>query len=409
MKTLILLSTLVFLVTLALPLHAQGELFVIWVFDRGSADSQFGYYDGSAAIDVGGVFPDYDIEGLACLQRTIYGVSGHDGRRASELFTIGINVATNQTTLRKVGDIVSSDQQPYYEVASLAEKSDGTLWAYADRGDQRGIIRIDPTTAVAEMIKPARYKVEGVEWLGDTLWLVGNTQFYTWQPGGEITKAFQVASNDEIEALDVINGQLWVNIPQNNLTIIPVNPTTGQVMPGGFKGHDDLESLTYCVLAPLVTPTPTPSATPQPTATDTPAPTETSTPSPTASATVLPTATSTPSPVSSATATQTVTPVVSPPATPTNMPRSSDTPTPKASPTVTTTLTPTTTPSPLATLTATATSTATPIRTITATITPAARTTPFATPEVTPFIPTNEDDDDEPHSDTKIFLPISHR
>lgn len=397
MKTLILLSMLIFLFVLAIPLHAQGDLFVIWVFDQGSADSQFGYYDGHAAVDVGGIFPDYDIEGLACLQQTLYGTSGHDGRRTSELFRIGVDVAANQITLQKVGDIVSSDQRPYYEVAALSEKSDGTLWGYADRGDLRGIIRIDPTTAVAEMIKPARYKVEGIEWLGDTLWLVGNTQFYTWQPGGEITKAFQVASSAEIEALDVVNGQLWVNIPQNNLTIIPVNPTTGQVMPGGFKGHNDLESLTYCVLEPLVTPTPTPSATAQPTITDTPASTETNTPSPTASATVQPTVTSTPSPVSSATATQTVTPVVSPPATPTRIILITGTPTSTA------------TPSPLPTHTATATSTATPIHTSTPTITPAPRTTPFPTPEVTPFIPTNEDDDDEPRRDTKIFLPITHR
>lgn len=395
MKTLILLSTLVCLILLAMPTYAQNDLFMIWVFDQGSADSQFGYYDGHAAVDVGGVFQDYDIEGLACLQRTIYGVSGHDGRRTSELFTIGIDVAANQTTLHKVGDIVASDQQPYYEVAALAEKSDGTLWGYADRGDQRGIIRIDPATAVAEMIKPARDKIEGIEWLGDTLWLVGKTQFYTWQPGGEITKAFQVASSDEIEALDVINGLLWINVPQNKLTITAVDPATGQIRPGGFKGHDDLESLTYCVLAPLVTPTPTVTDTPSPVSSATAPPTETNTPSPTASATIEPTVTSTPSPVSSATATQTATPVVSPPVTPTTI--------------TLITATPTSTATPRATFTATATSTATPMRTITPTITPAPRITPFPTPELTPFIPTSEDADDEPHSGTKIFLPISHR
>lgn len=381
MKTLILLSTLLLLAILATPLNAQGDLFVIWVFDRGAADSQFGYYDGHAAVDVGDVFQNYDIEGLACLQNVIYGTSGHDGRRTSELFRIGIDVTANQTTLQKIGDILSSDHQPYYEVAALAEKSDGTLWGYANRGDQRGILRIDPTTAVTELIKPARNKVEGIEWLGDTLWLVGNTQFYTWQPGGEITKAFQVVSNREIEALDVIDGLLWVNIPQNNLTIVPLDPTTGQVKPGGFKGHDDLESLTYCALGPLATPTPTTSPTTQPTITNTPPPT--------ASATALPTATSTPSPVSSGTATQTATPTVSPPAT--------STPTPNI------------TPSPIATYTATATRTATPSRTLTPTDTPAPRTTPFLTPVITPFVPTNEEDDDEPSPDTEIFLPIGRR
>lgn len=396
MKTLIGLSTLALLVLLAHPLHAQQERFLIWVFDQGSADSQFGYYNGSAAVDVGGVFKDYDVEGIACLQNVIYGTSGHDGHRSSELFTIRIDAATNQTTLTKVGDIESSDHQPYFEVAALAEKSDGTLWGYADDGNQRGIIRINPTTAVAEMIQPARYKVEGIEWLGETLWLVGNTQFYTWTPGGEITKAFKVASAQEIEALDVIDGLLWVNIPQSDLTMVPIDPASGQIVPGGFKGHTDIESLTYCQLTPLLPPTPVPPVT--------------NTPSPTATPTALPTVTITPSPASSATATQTLTPTVSRTATPTQPPLASTTPTPTPSPTATHTPTPSTTPSPLPTPTPMATTTATPIRTSTPSVTPIARSTPFApTPEQTPAIPTNETDDDEPFMGYQVFLPINQR
>lgn len=392
MKTLICLSTLALLALFASPIHAQENHFLIWVFDQGSANSQFGYYNGTNAVDVGGVFKDYDVEGLACLQNVIYGTSGHDGQRSSELFTISIDAAANQTTLTKVGDLESSDHQPYFEVAALAEKSDGTLWGYADDGSQRGIIQINPSTAVAEMVQPAPYKVEGIEWLGETLWLVGNTQFYTWTPGGEITKAFKVASAQEIEALDVIDGLLWVNLAQNNLTMLPIDPATGQIVPGGFKGHPDIESLTYCQLTPPLPPTPLPTAT--------------STPSPTATPTALPTVTITPSPVSSATATQTVTPAVSRTATPTP----TTTPTATASITGTHTPTPNATPSPLATTTPLATATATPIRTTTPSVTPIARTTPFGpTPELTPAIPTNETDDDEPFMGYAIFLPISHR
>ena len=402
MKTLICLSTLALLVLLTHPLSAQQERFLIWVFDQGSADSQFGYYNGSAAVDVGGVFKDYDVEGIACLQNVIYGTSGHDGHRSSELFTIRIDAANNQATLTKVGDIASSDHQPYFEVAALAEKSDGSLWGYADDGNQRGIIRIDPTTAVAEMIQPARYKVEGIEWLGETLWLVGNTQFYTWIQGGEITKAFKVTSDQEIEALDVIDGLLWVNLAQNNLTMLPLDPATGQIVPGGFKGHTDIESLTYCQLTPPLPPTPVPPVT--------------NTPSPTATPTALPTVTITPSPISSATATHTVTPTVSRTATPTRPPLLSTTPTPTATITATHTPTPSATPSPLATttslptMTPMATATTTPIRTSTPSITPIARTTPFApTPEMTPGIPTNETADDEPVLGYHIFLPINQR
>lgn len=386
MKTLIGLSTLALLLLLAHPIKAQQERFLIWVFDQGSADSQFGYYNGSAAVDVGGVFKDYDVEGIACLQNVIYGTSGHDGHRSSELFTIRIDGATNQTTLTKVGDIESSDHQPYFEVAALAEKNDGTLWGYADDGSQRGIIRINPITAVAEMVQPARYKVEGIEWLGETLWLVGNTQFYTWTPGGEITKAFKVASDQEIEALDVIDGLLWINIAQSNRTMLPVDPATGQIVPGGFMGHHDIESLTYCQLTPPLPPTPLPSVT--------------NASSPTATPTTLPTVTSTPSPISSATATRTVTPAVS----------RTTTPTPTASITATHTPTPNATPSPLSTITPMATATATPITTSTPSITPISRATPFApTPELTPAIPTNATDDDEPFLGYEIFLPISQR
>lgn len=399
MKTLVPLTVLLLLMLLVNPIAAQDERFLIWVFDQGSADSQFGYYDGTVAVDVGGIFKNYDIEALACLNRVIYAASGHDGRRSSELFTLRIDHAANQASLTKVGTIETSDHQPYYEVASLSEKSDGTLWGYANDGSQRGIIRIDPRTAVAEMIKPARYKVEGIEWLGDTLWLVGNTQFYTWTQGGEITKTFKVASDNEIEALDVIDGYLWINVTQPNLTIIALDPATGQRIPGGFEGHNDIESLTYCQLTPLVSPTPT----------ATTANTPTATPSLTAS----PTVTITPAPARSATATQTITPVVSRTATPTRIALTGTTPTPTVNSTVTSTPTPNATPSPLSTATLTATTTITPMLTpsitasLTPGITPNVRTTPFApTPELTPGIPTHENDDDEPLAINEIFLPI---
>lgn len=406
MKTLVPLIALLLFSLLINPLAAQDERFLIWVFDQGSADSRFGYYNGTTAVEVGGIFKDYDIEALACLNRVIYAASGLDGRRSSELFTVTLDRAANQTTLTKVGTIETRDHQPYYEVASLSEKRDGTLWGYANDGSQRGIIRIDPTTAVAEMINPARYKVEGIEWLGDTLWLVGNTQFYTWRPGGEITKAFTVASDHEIEALDVIDGHLWINVTLPDLTIIAIDPVTGQRIPGGFMGPNDIESLTYCPLTPLISTTSTP--------------TIANTATPTKSPTVTPTVTIMPSPVRSATATQTVTPVVSRTATPTRIalttmtptstPTPSSTPTsvPTPSDTATSTPTPSASPSPLPTATLTATTTVTPV--ITPSITPIARTTPFAlTPEVTPGIPTDEDDDNEPFTIDEIFLPIALR
>lgn len=286
-------AIIMLLVSIAATVAAQDHPLIIWVYDIGTRDSQFGYYDGTSVQTTGPIFEEYDIEGLACLDNTIYGASGRDGRGTSELYTVQIDVTTQQTTLGKIGDIQTSNQEPFFEVVALSEKVDGSLWGYADMGDRRGIIRIDPTTAVAELVVPASIKVEGVEWLGDTLWLVGNNHFYTWTLGGQITPAFDLDNNIQIEGLDVVNGLLWIGIHKDNRGVIAIDPNTGTIVPDqGFPGPDDIESLTFCTPAPVATATATVEATPTPTASQTPTLTPTATTTPTAT----PTATATPTP-----------------------------------------------------------------------------------------------------------------
>lgn len=274
-------AIIMLLVSIAATVAAQDHPFIIWVYDKGVRDSEFGYYDGTSVQSTGPTFEEYDIEGLACLDNTIYGSGGRDGRGTSELYTVQIDVTTKQTTLVKIGDIQTTNQEPFFEVVGLSEKVDGSLWGYADMGDRRGIIRIDPTTAVAELVVPAAIKVEGVEWSGDTLWLVGDNHFYTWSMGSQITPVFDLNSDVQIEALDVVNGLLWVGIHKDNRGIIAIDPNTGTIVPDqGFPGADDIESLTFCAPTPVATPTPTLTATPTATLTPTPTetPTETSTP-----------------------------------------------------------------------------------------------------------------------------------
>jgi len=293
----------VFLVSIAATAFAQDHPFIIWVYDIGTRDSQFGYFDGTTTQSTNPIYEEYDIEGLACLNNTIYAASGRDGRGTSELYTVQINVDTQEALVTKIGDIQTAAQEPFFEVVSLSEKADGTLWGYADMGERRGIIRIDPVTAVAELEFPATVKVEGIEWWGDTLWLVGDNEFYTWTPGGEITLAFELAGAGQIEALDVVNDLLWVGIHKDSRGVVAVDPNTGALVPNvGFPGADDIEGLTFCAPVPEVTPTVTPTATPTatmtptvtPTATSTAVPTETSTVTPTPTATVTPTSTATP-------------------------------------------------------------------------------------------------------------------
>lgn len=158
---------------------ATPDQYLIWVNDIGARDTQFGYFDGSKAVDVLPEYKEHDIEGLACINDTIYATSGMDGKETSKLYTVSINPTTKSSQITVVGNIVSSDGKPYHEVAALAEK--GTeLWAFSNRGGQRGIIQIDKDTGIAQLVKPSKLIVEAIEWLDDTLWMIAGDKFYSW-------------------------------------------------------------------------------------------------------------------------------------------------------------------------------------------------------------------------------------
>lgn len=297
-KVALVAAILLIVVSFAATVAAQDHPFIIWVFDKGVRDSQFGYFDGATVQSTEQIFVEHDFEGLACLNNTVYASSGMDGLRPSRLFTVRVDVATRAATLVEIGEMRNAAQEPFLEVAALSEKADGTLWGFARRGDRQGIVQIDPATGGAELVLPSTIDAEGIEWLDNTLWLVADNKFYTWQPGGAITFAFQLAGERKIEALDVVNGLLWIGLHKDNRSVIAVDPATGAIVPGkGFPGPDDIESLTFCVPVPeaTATPSPTPSATPTPTNTATPTapPTETPTATPTATATFTPTPTET--------------------------------------------------------------------------------------------------------------------
>jgi hypothetical protein len=151
--------------------------------------------------------------------------------------------------------------------------------------------------------------------LNDVLWLAKGSQLYTWTPGGEITPAFKVAGATELEAIEVINGLLYVAGDQMSRVVV-IDPATGAPLPAlGFAVPHDIEGMAAC--PPLLPPTATPTAT----ATDTPTTPATETATPTASAT--PTIPATPTPSETPPATATVTPI--PPAV--------NTPVPSATPT----------------------------------------------------------------------------
>ena len=289
--------TLFIIALIAAAVSAQSNPTLFWVYDRNVRDSVFGYHDTrTQALDP--EFANHDIEGMACINSTIYASSGMDGREPSSLYAVQVSGAT--VALNRIGTLAVNGTA-LYEVAALAEK-DGSLWGFAGRGNKRGIIRIDPATATAELQVAYSLDVEAVEWLGDTLWLAAGNTLYTWQPNGAITKRFAITSaRGDIEAMDVVDGLLWIGISGDSRGVIAVDPTNGQIVSGkGFAAPDDIEGLTFCDALPPVIPTATPTATntatpvvPTPTMTTLP-PVTPGNPSPTPTETpVIPTATPT--------------------------------------------------------------------------------------------------------------------
>lgn len=258
-----LLRTLVAGVIAALLLNsslAQAEsnaTIVYWVFDVSTANSQFGYWDGTVSKPVGNIFEGGDFEGLSCIGSTIYATSGGDGNVASRLVQITINKDSDTSSATPVGTVQDANGQPFYEVASLAVRSsDNTLWAYAAVAKAgsggTGIIKIDPATGRATLIQAATLDVAAVAWVDNTLYLAAGNNMHSWTEGSAISDVlFEVNDIDQIEALDTKpGGTLYIGgdgSPVQEIT------TAGQkVNPNVFAVTDkdnnsgDPESLTFC-------------------------------------------------------------------------------------------------------------------------------------------------------------------
>jgi hypothetical protein len=236
--------------------NAAG-IIVYWVFDVGTADSQFGYWDGSVSKPVGGTFAGRDFEGMGCIGTTIYVTSGGDGKVPSQLVRLTFDKAGDTTTVTDVGTIQDANGKPFYEVSSLGVRSsDNTLWAYAAEEPTgsagRGIIKINPATGQAELKQAATLDVAAVAWLDQTLYMAEGNSVYTWSEGGNVSnKLFDVTTIAEIEALDVTPGGNFY-IGGDGTKVQEITPTGTLVNNNVFTVLDkqgnagDPESLTFC-------------------------------------------------------------------------------------------------------------------------------------------------------------------
>ena len=242
------------------PGLVQGEgnaTIVYWVFDVSTANSQFGYWDGTVSHPVGNVFDNGDFEGLSCIGSTIYATSGGDGNVVSRLAQITINKDTDTSTATTVGTIQDANGRPFYEVASLAVRSsDNTLWAYAAVAGQNsggtGIIKINPATGQATLIQPATLDVAAIAWLNNTLYIADGNNMHSWTEGGAISDVlFEVNDIQQIEALDTTpGGNLYIG--GDGSPVQEITPTGQKVNTNVFVVTDkqnnsgDPESLTFC-------------------------------------------------------------------------------------------------------------------------------------------------------------------
>lgn len=230
---------------------------VYWVFDVSTANSQFGYWDGTVSKPVGNTFEGGDFEGLSCIGSTIYATSGGDGDVASRLVQIAINKDADTSSATPVGTVQDANGQPFYEVASLAVRSsDNTLWAYAAVAKAgsggTGIIKIDPATGRAELIQAATLDVAAVAWVDNTLYLAAGNNMHSWTEGGAISDVlFEVSDIEQIESLDTKpGGTLYIGgdgspVQEITTTGQKVNPTVF-VVTDKDNNSGDPESLTFC-------------------------------------------------------------------------------------------------------------------------------------------------------------------
>lgn len=230
---------------------------VYWVFDISTANSQFGYWDGTVSKPVGQSFDGGDFEGLSCIGSTIYATSGGDGNVVSRLARITISIDSDTAITTTIGTVQDANNKPFYEVASLAARtSDNTLWAYAAIAGPNtggtGIIKIDPTTGRAELKQAATLDVAAIAWLGNTLYLADGNNMHSWTEGGAISDVlFEVNDIQEIEALDATpSGNLYIGgdgsaVQEITTTGQKVNTTVFAVTDRDNNSGDP-ESLTFC-------------------------------------------------------------------------------------------------------------------------------------------------------------------
>ncbi len=155
------------------------------IHDEGRADTYFlAMTPLTGKVErLGPAYKGADIEGMDISpDGRLLAVAGHSNR--SDLYEV--NSLTGD--IQEIGQIKDAAGNPFKNVVSLSFRHDGTLWGVARDGGNRGIIKINPNTAVATLEHAGGQKAGGVAWSLDglELWMVEDKKLYVWMEGGEI-------------------------------------------------------------------------------------------------------------------------------------------------------------------------------------------------------------------------------
>ncbi len=240
------------------------------VHDKGLQNSQFFAVDFMTLEEqvntFGPLYKKADIEALDIdpINRQLYAVKSYQGNADSELYTV--DTVTGDLTL--VGRIRDAQGNGFEEVDSLSFHPDGTLWGYAYVGvaKRRGLLKIDPQTAVTEVVYQSKKYIAAIAWSpdGSVLWLTNENKLFTYVPGGSFVKQ-SIKLPGEVEGLEFRpDGLLLVGLHTSNsnhdeITIYAIDVNSGQIiLTDSFNTGNlgDVESMAWPDWCPVYAPAP---------------------------------------------------------------------------------------------------------------------------------------------------------
>ncbi len=221
------------------------------IHDDRAADTQFlTAIPLSGVVDaLGPVYPGHDIEGMdiSPIDDLLVAVAGHTDN------SILYRVNPLNGDIQEINKIQDAEGNDFKNMVSLSYRNDGTLWGVARDGSNRGIVKIDPNTAVATREHAGGVKASGIAWSidGSELWMVNGKTLHLWTEGGTIIEKYTVdVPGRDIEGLEFRpDGKLMAGVHSTGkMSIYAIDTHNGSaVLQDSFDTdqYDDIESIAW--------------------------------------------------------------------------------------------------------------------------------------------------------------------